>query len=91
MSDGSDLRSIIKEHRFEEELRAIEPDARRADDFVEAAEWTLSRAPIVGKQVAPESCVWLLPMNDVSDSPPLDLYYTFDDERVYFLSIQIAP
>jgi hypothetical protein len=41
MSGGSDLRGIVKELRFEEELRAIEPDARRADDFVEAAEWAL--------------------------------------------------
>jgi hypothetical protein len=26
-------------------------------------------------------------MNDVANLPPVVLYYTFDDERVYFLSI----
>jgi hypothetical protein len=86
---GGLVRGIVKELRFEAELSAIEPDARRADEFVEAAEWALGRDPTQGWLLG--SCVWFLPMSDVPDAPRLDLYYTFDDERVYFLSIQIAP
>ena len=85
------MRGIVKELRFEQDLAGIEPDARRADDFVEAAEWALGRDPMRGNPVMPESCVWFLAMNDVPDAPSLILYYTFDEERVHLLSIQIAP
>ena len=34
------MRGIVKEARFEEDLAAIEPDAKRADEFIEGAEWT---------------------------------------------------
>lgn len=85
------MRGIVREARFDEELAAIEPDARRADEFIEGAEWVLAHDPQRGTRVGPESCVWFLPMNDVPDAPSLILFYTFDTKKVYFLSIQAAP
>ena len=85
------MRGIVEEARFAEDLAAIEPDAMRADEFIDGAKWILARDARQGTQVAPDSCVWFLPMNDVPDAPSLILYYTFDQKQVYFLSIQIAP
>lgn len=84
-------RTVIREHRFDEELRRIEPDARRADAFVEAAEWALSRDPEQGIPVRPSSPIRLLFQMELPDSPPLALYYRFDDQYVYLLSIVISP
>lgn len=84
-------RTIVREHRFEEELRRIEPDARRADAFVKAAEWVLSRDPEQGIPLRPGSPIWLLFQMELPDSPPLVLYYRFDDQTVYFLSIVVSP
>ena len=85
------MRGIVKEARFEEELSEIEPDAKRADEFLEGAEWVLGREPRRGTCVGDDSCIWFLPMHDVSDAPSLIVYYTFNESKVYLLSIQIAP
>lgn len=85
------MRSIVKEASFEEDLRGIEPDAKRADEFIEGAEWVLSRNPTIGTQVNPNSCVWFLPTTETSSVMPLVVYYTFNEERVHLLSVQIAP
>ena len=56
------LRQVIREHRFERELRALVRDAIEADRFVEAAEFLLVRNPQIGFQVAAihlsGSCQW---------------------------------
>lgn len=85
------MRGIVEEARFVEDLAAIEPDAIRADEFIDGAKWVLAREATRGTCVGPNSCVWFLPMNDVPDAPSLILYYTFNQQSVYFLSIQIAP
>ena len=35
------LRRVVREHRFERELRRLIADAIEADEFVEGAEWLL--------------------------------------------------
>ena len=84
------LREIIKEPSFEAELATIQPDARRADEFVEGVEWELAREPLIGSEVAPDSPVWFIPMVDVPGEPSVILFYTFDEDRVWLLSIQVA-
>ena len=74
---------------FERQLREIIPDARRADEYVEGAENVLSRDPAYGTQLE-DSDVWFLPMEDVPDMPQVMLYYTFNDERVFFISIEMG-
>ena len=80
-------RSIIREHQFEDELRALISDAERADWFVAAAEYSLSTNPHLGLQLAPDSRVWFLPMATIGDRQ-ISLYYTFDGSKVSFLSIR---
>lgn len=49
----------------------------------------LSRDPTYGTQLN-GSDVWFLPMENVPDMPSIVLYYTFDFERVYFISIEMV-
>lgn len=85
------MRGIVEEARFVEDLAEIEADAARADEFIDGAKWVLGREATRGTCVGSGSCVWFLPMNDVPNAPSLILYYTFDEKRVYFLSVQVAP
>ncbi len=77
-------RSVVREHEFEEQLRAIIADAEEADEFVAGAENLLSRDPEIGSAIG--DGVWFLPMAVVGDSQ-ISLYYTFDAERVMLLAI----
>ena len=52
------LRRVIREHRFERELRALIHDAIGADKFVEAAEFLLVRDPEIGFELEPGSLIW---------------------------------
>jgi hypothetical protein len=64
-------------------MARIEANVRRADEFVEGAETVLSRQPESGFQLD-ESNVWFIPGHTVDAA----LYYTFDEDKVYFLSIK---
>lgn len=79
-----DPRQVIREHRFERELRGLIRDAREADDFVEAAEFVLARNPAIGSQLTEE--LWFLPLTLMGDVQPA-LYYAFDDSTVWLLSM----
>lgn len=81
------LYTIVEEHYFRLQLRKIKRDAKRAEEFLEGAKWILSRAPDAGMKVADD--VWFLP-NDVPGDVPVNLYYTFDEDHVYLLRIEIA-
>jgi hypothetical protein len=63
-------------------MARIELNVPRADEFVEGAETILSRRPEAGFQLA-ESNVWFVPGHTVDAA----LYYTFDEDNVYFISI----
>jgi hypothetical protein len=76
------IREIVESAQFSDELRELEPDAVRADELFEGAVWVLSRNPEYGTKTGPN--VWFLPMLG-SD---LVIRYTFDENHVYFLSIQ---
>jgi hypothetical protein len=82
------LREIIEESQFTVELQEIEPDAIRADEFVDGAKWVLSRNPEYGTKIG--QLVWFIPMLRSLSEPSMVLYYTFDADRVFLLSIQIA-
>jgi hypothetical protein len=63
-------------------MTRIESSVRRADEFLEGAENILARRPDCGHQLE-DSNIWFLPGHVIN----LGLYYTFDDNHVYFLSI----
>ncbi len=64
----------------------IEPNVKRADEFIEGAETILARNPESGFPLE-NSTVWFIAGHTVD----VALYYTFDDDHVYFLSIQRVP
>lgn len=82
------IRDIVEESQFLTELQELEPDAVRADDFVDGAKWVLSRHPESGTKIG--QLVWFLPMFRPPSGPSVVLYYTFDADRVFFLSIELA-
>ena len=87
------LRQIVKASLFEDQLRSlIEGGARVADEFIEGLESELARRPEIGSwHTGTYPPVWFVPMIDVERlRPPLVVYYTFDEERVYLLSIQAS-
>jgi hypothetical protein len=84
---------VIREEAFEQELEFLLPDAREADEFVEGAEFMLARDPRAGDLAANSGAgdleIWLMPMAPIRGQQ-VSIYYSFDDENVYFLSIQIS-
>ena len=81
-------REIVEEHGFAEELGKLIGNARRADEFVEGAKWVLSRYPEAGTPIGTKGLVYFLPIGDSTVADSVVLYYTFDEGRVYFLSIR---
>ncbi len=79
------IRQVIREHRFEDELRGLIAEAIAADQFVEAAEFLIARDPLVGSETE-DPRVWAIPMALVEGAQVV-LYYTFDDRTVWLLSI----
>lgn len=79
-------RSIIREEDFEEQLRALIPNAEEADDFTMAAESILAEEPEAGLPASRDGLTWYLPMQPVGGRR-VSLFYAFDDEKVVFLFI----
>lgn len=75
---------VIKEHEFEEQLRALIANYEDADTFTAAAEEVLARDPRVGLPV--EGDIWFLPMSPIGGRN-VSLYYTFDSATVVLLAI----
>jgi hypothetical protein len=86
------LRTIVKTHRFELELRQlIREGARGADEFIEATEWALARRAEIGTPVTTDNPpVLFLPVVQVARLSSLAVYYTFDADCVILLSIQVT-
>jgi hypothetical protein len=78
------IRTIFYDERFERELEYIQPHARRADEFINGAENVLARDPEAGFPLEDNSQVWVICGHTVNAV----LYYTFDENNVYFLSIE---
>ena len=78
--------TVVREHRFEKELRALIRDAIRADEFVEGAEFVLARDPRKGVEI-PGTQIWFMPMALIGNDQ-ITLYYTFNETTVWLLSIR---
>jgi hypothetical protein len=76
------LRSIVRNSQFGKELDEIEPHVERADELLEGVENVLARLPQCGQRLG-ESDVWFIAGWTVD----LAIYYTFNDESVFLLSI----
>lgn len=78
-------RAVVREHLFEDTLRALIPDPRSADEYVLAAEFVLARDPALSQQTR-DPDVWALPMAPIGGAQ-MALYYTFDETTVHFLAL----
>lgn len=78
-------RRIIESPRFSKELREIQKDERRADEFIESAKLVLPSNPYIGQQLVP-SHIWFLPISEAVGRAAL--YYRFDEDVIEFLSIK---
>ena len=85
MSNPS-FREIIREPEFEEQLARLQPNAEEADDFTLGAEYVLASNPKSGIPATSDGNVWYLPMCPVRGRR-VSLFYSFDEDTVYFLSI----
>lgn len=85
------LRNIIEEHRFSIELESLIDDgpdkAKRADEFIDAVKWVLSRSPQRGTRIG-KTNVWFIANDHNANMLPVVIYYTFDDDYVNLMSIQ---
>lgn len=85
------LWTIVEEHRFASELARLIDDgprkAQRADEFVDGAKWVLARNPHKGHRIG-DTHVWFIPNETIVDVLPVVIYYTFNENHVYLLSIQ---
>lgn len=86
------MRQIVKTHPFEVQLRDLIKDGvKAADEFIEGLEFALARKPEIGSRVTTDDPpIWFVPVVHVDRVTPMTVYYTFDDECVYLLSIQLA-
>jgi hypothetical protein len=82
------LRSVIREHLFEDSLSSLIPDPIVADRFVESAEWLLARDPEIGFPIRHDSPVWSLPLPLIEGKQTV-LYYTFDETTVHLLAVEL--
>lgn len=81
------FREIVEAPRFAAELKAIEKNVRRADEFVDGVKWVLSRDPRAGTQID-KTRVFFIPIAESAAVGPAVLFYTYDDDHIYFLSIR---
>lgn len=83
---GLPSREVIREHEFEEQLRALLVNVEEADEFTLGAEMLLAREPESGMPVSRDGSIWYLPMSPVRGRR-VSLFYSFDESAVVFLAI----
>lgn len=81
------MRSAQYDHRFEAQLQSFQPDFWRHDEFMQGVEWVLCRDPMRGFQTAESSSVWVFPAQGNNGVPDCAIYYAFNMNYVFFLSI----
>lgn len=81
-------RDIVETDKFREQLKALEPNARRADEFIDGTKWVLAKNPRAGRSAYPGKSVRIIPVSDGANVDPMAIYYSFDSERIYLLSIE---
>jgi len=75
------------EEEFTKELAGIKADIKDADKFMRGIEWQICKNPSGGEKLIGSKKVWSKPFADLPDQSPVVVYYTYDEDVVYFLSI----
>ena len=82
-------RTIRESPEFVQQKQRIEPDARRFDDQLHSVTWALARKPELFSKVG-RTKLYCIKTDPWPDAPRLRIYYTFDDDSVDLLWIEIA-
>lgn len=76
------IRTVVWEQGCYSQARAIIPDPLLLDTIVRGVEFRLARQPTRGTPL--EHGVWYTVVHIQPIGRSLTIYYTFDDQRVYF-------
>ena len=90
---GQPGRTVVYDAQFELEAAAIQPDARRVDEAMRYLEFVVSQRPQYGLATDYPG-VFVAPLNlprADGTTGSYSVFYTFDDERSYVMSIKEAP
>jgi hypothetical protein len=83
---------IIYDHRFEDELKALQADIDRLDDALRYVEERLAEAPASGiKSSVPGILVAPVRLPDKSGLVRMSIFYTYDGKDVTFRRLRRAP
>ena len=82
-------RTIRESRGFAQQKKRIQPNARRLDDQLLSITWALARKPELFSKIG-RTKLYCIKTDPWPDAPRLRLYYTFDDDLVNLLWIEIA-
>lgn len=83
------MREIVESKRFLKELESISGDIKRGDEFTDGLKWRLSKNPVRGIRIADN--VWYVKTQNDDVQGRIIVYYTFDQTKIYLLSIISSP
>lgn len=81
------MRTIIEEDLFRRQKSKLRISVKRLDEILEGITWALSKRPEAFHNV-PGTNLHLIKTDPFSALPALHVWYKFDDECVYLLSIE---
>lgn len=89
MAGQSNAREIIEEKTFDAEKHRVARSARRLDEMLRGLTWAVSRKPESFPKVH-ELNLYLAKTEDAPDAPAVNVWFTFDDQTVHLLYIELA-
>ncbi|MHB1795288.1 MAG: hypothetical protein ACYCPO_09995 [Acidobacteriaceae bacterium] len=89
MAGQSNAREIIEEKSFDAEKHRVAKSAKRLDEILSGIIWALSRKPESFSKV-PDLNLYVAKTEDAPDAPAVNIWFTFDDQTVRLLYIELA-
>jgi hypothetical protein len=89
MAGEFNAREIVEEKTFDAEKHRVAKSAKRLDDILFGITWVLSRKPESFPKVQGLN-LYLAKTDGAPDAPAVNVWFNFDDEKVYLLYIELA-
>jgi len=83
------MRTVIEEPWYEKQLAQLIPDRRVADHILNGVIATIAYEPEVGRATR-EPSVRAVPVTRTPLSPPMVLYYRWDENTVWLIGVRAA-
>jgi hypothetical protein len=84
------MRSIIREHKFEELCKEVHPSVPRMDEHLEAVEWALSCDPLQFPEI-PGTRLRQIKTAAVGDIPGLRVLFTVEEKTCTLRWVEVDP